>query len=63
MMKLLCYSKTEYFSDNKVPKKHRRFGTKIYQLCDSKEYMYNMIIHFSKKRECVGPSMTSSHAT
>jgi len=63
MMSLLCYSKTEYFSDNKVQKKHRRFETKIYKLCDSKEYTYNMIIYFGKNRDCVGPSVTSTHAT
>jgi len=63
MMKLLFYSKTVYFSDSKVPKKHRRFGTKIYQFCDSKEYTYSIIMYLGKNRECVGPSMTSSHAT
>jgi hypothetical protein len=41
----------------------RNTGTKTYQLCDSKEYTYNMIVYFGKNRECVGPSMTSSHAT
>jgi len=60
---LLCYSKVEYFSDNRVPKKHRRFGTKIYQLCESKEYTYNTIVYFGKNRASVGPSKTSSHAT
>jgi hypothetical protein len=33
-----------------IPKKHKCFGIKIYKLCDSKGYMYNMRVYLGKDR-------------
>jgi hypothetical protein len=33
-----------------IPKKYKCFGIKIYKLCDSKGYMYNMRVYLGKDR-------------
>jgi hypothetical protein len=45
-----------------IPKKHKRFGIKIYKLCDSKGYTY-MSAYLGRDRTCVTATMTTSHAT
>jgi len=46
-----------------TPKKHKRFGLKLYKLCDSKGYTYNITVYLEKDRKHVTPSMTTTHAT
>jgi hypothetical protein len=45
-----------------VTKKHKRFGIKLYNLCDSKGYTYDMTV-FRQRWERATPSMTATHAT
>ena len=45
-----------------IPKKHKRFGIKLYKLCDSKVYTYNMTVYLGKDRKRVTTSMTATHA-
>jgi hypothetical protein len=44
-----------------IPKKRKRFGIKIYKLCDSKGYTY-MSMHLGRDRTAT-PSMTATHVT
>jgi hypothetical protein len=46
-----------------IPKKHKRFGIKIYKLCDSKGYTYNMRVYFGKDRTYTTDTMTATHIT
>jgi len=46
-----------------IPKKHKQFGIKLYQLCDSKGYTYSLIMHLGKDRKCATPSMAATHVT
>ena len=46
-----------------IPKKHKWFGTKLYKLCGSKGYTYNMTMYLRKDRKCATPTMTATHAT
>jgi hypothetical protein len=46
-----------------IPKKHKRFGIKIYKLCDSKGYTYNMSVYLRRDRKHATASMTATHAT
>jgi hypothetical protein len=46
-----------------IPKKHKRFGIKLYKLCDSKVYTYNMTVYLGKDRKNVTPSMTATQTT
>jgi len=45
-----------------TPKKHKRFGIKLYKPCDSKGYTYSMIVYLGKDRKHVTPSMKATHA-
>ena len=45
------------------PKKHMQFGIKLYKLCNSKGYTYNMTMYLCKDRKRVTPSITATHAT
>jgi len=31
-----------------IPKKHKRFGIRIYKLCDSLGYTYDMSVYFGR---------------
>jgi hypothetical protein len=46
-----------------ISKKHKRCGMKLYKLCVSKGYTYNMTVYLGKDRKCVTPSMIATHAT
>jgi hypothetical protein len=46
-----------------IPKKHKRFGIKIYKLCDSLGYSYNMTVYLGKDRKLATPTMTATHVT
>jgi hypothetical protein len=38
-----------------IPKKHTRFGIKLYKLCDSEGYTYHMTVYLGKDRKCETP--------
>jgi hypothetical protein len=46
-----------------TPKKHKRFGIKVYELCDSKGYAYDMRVYLEKDMTCATDKMTVTHAT
>jgi hypothetical protein len=41
-----------------IPKKHKRFGIKIYKLCDSLGYTYDMSVYLGKQRQCTTAQIT-----
>jgi hypothetical protein len=43
--------------------KNKRFGIKIYKLCDSKGYTYNTSVYLGKDRKHATATMTTTHAT
>jgi hypothetical protein len=45
-----------------IPKKHKH-GIKIYKLCDSKGYMYDMRVYSGKDRTYATDTMTAMHTT
>ena len=46
-----------------IPKKHIRFGIKIYKLCDRTGYTYDMEVYSGKDRKRATIDMTVTHAT
>jgi len=46
-----------------IPKKQKQFGIKLYRLCDSKGYAYNMTVYLGKGRKQATSSFTATHAT
>jgi hypothetical protein len=45
-----------------ILKKHEHFGIKVYKLCDSKGYMYNMRVYSGKDRTYATDTMAGTHA-
>jgi len=43
--------------------KKRKFGIKIYNLCDSKGHAHNMWAYLGKDRKCMTGTVTTIHAT
>lgn len=41
-----------------IPKKHRRFGVKIYKLCDSLGYTFDMAVYSGKQHELANENVT-----
>jgi hypothetical protein len=47
-----------------IPKKHKRFGIKIFKLlCDCTGYTYDMKVYLGKDRQRVTQDVTATHAT
>ena len=46
-----------------IPKKHKRFGIKIYKLCDSLGYTYDMSMYLGKQRQNATAQITATHGT
>ncbi|PNF17185.1 hypothetical protein B7P43_G06584 [Cryptotermes secundus] len=46
-----------------IPKKHKRFGIKIFKLCDSAGYTYDMKVYLGKDRTRADQEVTATHAT
>jgi len=46
-----------------IPKKHKRFGIKIYKLCDSLGYTYDMSVYLGKQRQHSTAQITATHGT
>ncbi|PNF13965.1 hypothetical protein B7P43_G08678 [Cryptotermes secundus] len=44
-----------------TPKKHKRFGIKIYKLCDSLGNTYDMAVYLGKQRKLATEEITSTH--
>ena len=45
-----------------IPKKHKRFGIKIYKLCDSLGYTYDMSVYLGKQRQHATAKITAMHS-
>lgn len=46
-----------------IPKKHKRFGIKIYKLCDETGYTYDMAVYLGRDRQRTAQHLTATHAT
>ena len=46
-----------------IPKKHKRFGIKIFKLWDSTGYTYDMKVYLGKDRQRTAQHVTATHAT
>jgi len=46
-----------------IPKKRKRFGIKIYKLCDESGYMYDIKLYLGKDSRSATDDMTATHAT
>jgi hypothetical protein len=46
-----------------IPKKRKRFGIKIFKLCDSTRYTYDMKVYLGKDRQRTAQHLTATHAT
>jgi hypothetical protein len=44
-----------------IPKKYKRFGTKIYKLCDSLGYTYDISVYLGKQRQHATAQITATH--
>ena len=46
-----------------IPKKHKRFGIKIYKRCDSLGYTYDMSVYLGKQRQHATAEITATYGT
>ena len=46
-----------------ISKKHKRFSIKIYKLCDSLGYTYDMSMYLGKQRQHATAQTTATHRT
>jgi hypothetical protein len=46
-----------------IPKKRKRFGIKIFKLCDSPEYTYDKKVYLGKDRKCTAQHVTATNET
>ena len=46
-----------------IPKKRKRFGIKIYKLCNESGYMYDMRVYLGRDSQSTTDDMTATHAT
>ncbi|PNF40809.1 hypothetical protein B7P43_G16650 [Cryptotermes secundus] len=44
-----------------IPKKHKRFGIKVYKLCDFLGYTYDMTVYLGKQRQLATEEITLTH--
>jgi hypothetical protein len=44
-----------------IPKKHKRFGIKIYKRCNSLGYTHDMTVYSGKQRQLATEEITSTH--
>jgi len=59
---IVLFKGTVFFKQY-IPKQHKQLGIKLYKVCDSKGYTYNVTVYLGKNRKHVTPSMTATHAT
>jgi len=46
-----------------IPKKRKRFGIKMFKLCDSTGYTYDMNVYLGKERQRAEQHLTVTHTT
>jgi hypothetical protein len=46
-----------------IPRKHLRFGIKLYKLCDMSGYTYDMKVHLGNESDCMAQQLTVFLAT
>jgi hypothetical protein len=59
---ILLFKRQVIFKEH-IPMKHKRFGIRIYKLCDMSGYTYDMDIYLQKDRTHVTRDMTVTHTT
>ena len=45
-----------------IPRKHKRYGIKLYKLCDSTGYIYDMKVYLGKNEQLTSQHLTAPHA-
>ena len=56
----VCFKRRVIFKQY-IPKKHKRFGIKIFKLCDSTGYMYGMKLYLGKDRQHTAQHVKANH--
>ena len=46
-----------------IPKKRKRFGIKMFKLCDCTGYTYDMAVYLGKDRQRAAQHLTATHTT
>jgi len=46
-----------------IPSKHKRFGIKIYKLCDETGYTYDLTVYLGRYRQRTTQNLTATHAS
>ena len=57
----MLYKGRVVFRQN-IPKKHKRFGIKIYKLCDYLGYTYDMNVYLGKQQQHATAQITAMHS-
>jgi hypothetical protein len=60
---IIVNSKGGLFSDSTYQKKHKRFGIKIFKLCDAAGYTYDMKVYLGRDRTRADQDVTATQAT
>ena len=63
MDKVIVLYKGRVVFQQYIPKKYKRFGIKIYKLCDSLGYTYDMSMYLGKQRQHATAQITAMHGT
>ena len=63
LTKLLFTFKGRVIFRHYIPKEHKCFGIKIFKLCDSTGYTYDMKVYLGRDRQCTAQHVTATHAT
>ena len=63
LTKLIVSFKGRVIFKQYIPKKCKRFGIKIFKLCDSTGYTYDMKVYLGKDRQWMAQHVTATHAT
>ena len=58
----VCFKRRVIFKQY-IPKKHKRFGIKIFKLCDSTGYTYDMKVYLGRERERTAQHSMRQHST
>ena len=51
VLEVIVLYKRKVIFQQYIPKKHKRFGIKIYKLCDSLVYTYDISVYLGKQRQ------------
>ena len=60
MEELIALYKGRVAFQQYIPKKHKRFGIKVYKLCNYLGYTYDMSVYLSKQRQHATAQITAT---